>query len=101
MERPIGRGSLNKTANETPCAMDQRALIALMAPKRPKPGVRTRDGGEYTCPGCSAVYRVTVFTSPFKDTNHEDCGVCNLRIKSWEQATAWWSYELTKRPAGR
>jgi hypothetical protein len=44
---------------------------------------------------------VTVFTSPFKDTNHEDCGVCNLRIKSWEQATAWWSYELTKRPAGR
>lgn len=70
----------------------------LMAPKRPKPGVRTRDGGEYTCPGCGAVYKVTVFTSPFKDTGHQDCDVCNLPIKSWKQATAWWSYKLTKRP---
>jgi hypothetical protein len=69
----------------------------LMAPKSPKPGVRTRDGGEYTCPGCGAVYRVTVYTSPFKDTGHQDCDVCNLPIKSWNHATTWWSYKLTKR----
>jgi hypothetical protein len=44
---------------------------------------------------------VTVCTSPFKDTGHKDCEVCNLRIKIWNKATTWWSYELTKRPAGR
>ena len=80
-----------------------------MAPKSPKPasksavkpGVRARDAGEYTCPGCGAVYRVTAYNSPFKDTNRADCEVCNLRIKSWYQATAWWSYELTERPADK
>ncbi|MCB1392341.1 MAG: hypothetical protein K5821_07145 [Nitrobacter sp.] len=70
---------------------------AAMAQKL-KPGVRARDGGEYTCPGCGAVYSVTVYTSPFKDTGQADCNVCKLPIKSWNHATAWWSYKLTKRP---
>lgn len=70
---------------------------AAMAQKL-KPGVRARDGGEYTCPGCGAVYSVTVYTSPFKDTGQADCKVCNQPIKSWNHATAWWSYKLTKRP---
>jgi len=70
----------------------------LMAPKSPPPGVRSRDAGEYTCPDCGAVYKVTTFTSPFKNTGFKDCEVCNLHIKSWNHATAWWSYELTKRP---
>jgi transposase-like protein len=70
----------------------------MASTKRHKPGVRTRDGGEYTCPGCGAVYQVTVYTSPFKDTNHQDCDICNMSIKSWNHATTWWSYKLTKRP---
>jgi hypothetical protein len=41
---------------------------------------------------------VTVYTSPFKDTNHQDCEVCNTLIKSWNHATTWWSYKLAKRP---
>jgi hypothetical protein len=69
-----------------------------MALKSPKPGVRTREGGEYICPGCGAVYKVTVYTSPFKDTNHQDCDVCNGLLKSWNHATTWWSYKLVKRP---
>ena len=41
---------------------------------------------------------MTVYTSPFKDTNHQDCDICNMSIKSWNHATTWWSYKLTKRP---
>jgi hypothetical protein len=63
-------------------------------------GMRQQTGGEYAC-SCGAVYKVTITTTPFPDTDSESCEVCGKLIKSWRAATSWPSYELIKRPEGR
>jgi hypothetical protein len=38
-------------------------------------GMQQQSGGDYTC-GCGAVYKVTITTTPFPDTDSESCEVC-------------------------
>lgn len=36
-----------------------------------------------TCPGCGAVYEVTIRRIPQKDEDHFDCEECGQQISKW------------------
>jgi len=57
----------------------------------------TKRGDDFTC-SCGAVYSVTWTTTPFPDTDSENCECCGKLIQAWNGQTTWPSYELTKRP---
>ena len=53
--------------------------------------------GQYKCE-CGALYKKISTTTPFPDSDHEDCEVCGRRMDSWINSTSFRSYELISRP---
>ena len=55
--------------------------------------------GETTCKNCGAVYKVTVYRFPMRDSDHYDCAVCGERLATWNDTEAP-SFELLHGPEG-
>jgi hypothetical protein len=43
----------------------------------------TRNAGEVICEGCGAVYAVSIYKLPCRDSDSFDCEVCGHKMKTW------------------